>query len=249
MADEIQRTIYKLEIDDSAYIKGVDSLTASTQKFSQAQDAANKKLAEAKIALKAASDAVLRQQQELDNANKGSNTGIIKQRQDALKSAQVEQAKLTELVKQTEIEYQKATKLATDFANSTAKGRIAIPPVTPQQIPQLPLGGTGLGEAVGASAAEFEQLRGAIAAAELALSEMNQESEEFKALAPTVEAGKKALADYDAAAESAGQSTVSLRTQIRQGREELVKLEAQGKGNTKEYFALEQQVAKLTDAF
>ena len=77
MADSIERTIYKLEIDDSAYIKGVDSLTASTQKFSQAQDAANKKLAEAKIALKAASDAVLRQQQELDNANKGSNTGKL----------------------------------------------------------------------------------------------------------------------------------------------------------------------------
>jgi len=199
--------------------------------------------------LRAASDAVIRQQQELDNANKGSNTGIIKQRQDALKSAQVEQQKLTDLVKQTEIEYQKATKLATDFANSAAKGRIAIPPVTPQNIPQLPLGGTGLGEAVGASAAEFEQLRGAIAAAELALSEMNQESEEFKALAPAVEAGKKALADYDAAAESAGQSTISLRTQIRQGREELVKLEQQGKANTKEYFELEKRVASLTDAY
>jgi len=251
MADNtsIERTIYKLEIDDSTYIKGVDNLTASTQKFSQAQDAANKKLAEAKIALKAASDAVIRQQQELDNANKGSNTGIIKQRQDALKSAQVEQQKLTDLVKQTEIEYQKATKLATDFANSTAKGRIAIPPVTPQNIPQLPLGGTGLDVAVGASAAEFEQLRGAIAAAELALSEMNQESEEFKALAPAVEAGKKALADYDAAAESAGQSTVSLRTQIRQGREELVKMEQQGKANSKEYFELEQRVASLTDAY
>src|SRR6188768_733351 len=132
MADEIQRTIYKLEIDDSAYIKGVDSLTASTQKFSQAQDAANKKLAEAKIALKAASDEVARQQRELDNANRGANTGVIKIREDALKKAQVEQQKLTDLVKQTEIEYQKATKLATDFANSAARvgqGRVPLPPV------------------------------------------------------------------------------------------------------------------------
>jgi len=252
MADEIQRTIYKLEIDDSAYIKGVDSLTASTQKFSQAQDAANKKLAEAKIALKAASDEVARQQRELENANRSSNTGVIKIREDALKKAQVEQQKLTDLVKQTEIEYQKATKLATDFANSATRvgqGRVPLPPVTPQNIPQLPLGGTGLGEAVATSAAEFEQLRGAISAAELALEGMNQESEEFKALAPAVDAGKKALADYDAAAESAGQSTVSLRTQIRQGREELVKLEQQGKANTKEYFELEKNVARLTDAF
>ncbi len=256
-ADDIQRIIYKLEIDDSGYIRGVESLSNSTQKFSQIQDETNKRLQQAKIDFKAATDEVARQQRELDNANKGTNTGLIKQRQDALKKAQAEQAKLTELVKQTEVEYQKATKLATDFANTTARagsltqgGRIATPPVTPQPIPQLiPSGGTGLGEVVGASAAEFEQLRGAIAAAELALANMNEESEEFKALAPAVEAGKKALADYDAAAESAGQSTVSLRTQIRQGREELVKLEAQGKGNTKEYFALEQQVAKLTDAF
>ena len=229
MADEIQRLIYKLEIDDSGYIRGVDNLSSSTQKFSQIQDATNKRLQEQKLALKAATDEVIRQQRELDNANKGSNTGVINQRQTALKAAQAEQAKLTDLVKQTEIEYQKATKLATDFATSSAKvgqGRIPLPPVTPQQIPQLiPSGGTGLGEAVGASAAEFEQLRGAIAAAELALSQMNQESEEFKALAPAVEAGKKALADYDAAAQSAGESTVSLRTQIRQGREELVKLE------------------------
>jgi len=260
MADEIQRTIYKLEIDDSGYIRGIDSLSASTQRFAQVQDQVNKKLAEARLALRAASDAVVRQQQELDNANRGANTGVIKARQDALKAAQTEQARLTELVKQTEIEYDKATKAATDFANTTARagsltqgGRVPVPPVVQQPvqqiIPPVALQDFNLSDAASASAAEFEQLRGAIAAAELALEGMNQESEEFKALAPAVDAGKKALADYDAAAEKAGGSTLSLRSQIRQGREELVKLEAQGKGNTKQYFELEKNVARLTDAF
>jgi len=260
MADEIQRTIYKLEIDDSGYIRGIDSLSASTQRFAQVQDSVNKKLAEAKIALKAATDETARQQRELDNANRSGNTGVIKVREDALKKAQTEQAKLTELVKQTEIEYEKATKAATDFANTTAKagsltqgGRVPVPPVVQQPVqqivPPVALQDFNLSDAASASAAEFEQLRGAIAAAELALEGMNQESEEFKALAPAVDAGKKALADYDAAAEKAGGSTLSLRSQIRQGREELVKLEAQGKGNTKQYFELEKNVARLTDAF
>ncbi len=45
---EIERTIYKLELDGSAYIEGADKLAASTNKLSQAQEAANKKLAELK---------------------------------------------------------------------------------------------------------------------------------------------------------------------------------------------------------
>lgn len=46
MPNEIERVIYKLEIDDSQYIEGVDSLSNSTKKLTAVQDAANKKLAE-----------------------------------------------------------------------------------------------------------------------------------------------------------------------------------------------------------
>lgn len=46
MADTIERTIYRLELDGSAYIEGADKLSNSTNKLSQAQEAANKKLAE-----------------------------------------------------------------------------------------------------------------------------------------------------------------------------------------------------------
>ena len=46
MATDIERTIYKLEIDDSDYTKGVDKVSASTNKLTSAQTAANAKLAE-----------------------------------------------------------------------------------------------------------------------------------------------------------------------------------------------------------
>lgn len=48
MADNttIERTIYKLEIDGSAYVEGANNLSASTNKLSEAQEKANAKLIE-----------------------------------------------------------------------------------------------------------------------------------------------------------------------------------------------------------
>lgn len=43
---DIERVIFKLDLDGSAYVEGADKLTASTNKLSQAQEAANKKLKE-----------------------------------------------------------------------------------------------------------------------------------------------------------------------------------------------------------
>lgn len=45
---DIERTIYKLEIDGSAYIEGADKLSASTNKLTEAQEASNRKLIELK---------------------------------------------------------------------------------------------------------------------------------------------------------------------------------------------------------
>ncbi len=45
---DVERVIYKMEIDGSAYVEGVDKTAAATNKLSDAQEAANKKLAELK---------------------------------------------------------------------------------------------------------------------------------------------------------------------------------------------------------
>jgi hypothetical protein len=46
MPDNIERTIYKLEVDGSAYVDGVERVSAATKKLSEAQEIANKKLIE-----------------------------------------------------------------------------------------------------------------------------------------------------------------------------------------------------------
>lgn len=81
------------------------------------------------------------------------------------------------------------------------------------------------------------------------MSELNQEDEEFKQLAPIVAQGEDALRLYDEAVKTTDNSHKSLRTQLREGREELVRLEQQNKSTSKEYIELEKNVAKLTDEF
>lgn len=51
MPDTIERTIFKLELDDSAYTAGIDRLSASTNKFAQSQAGANQKIDELKTKL------------------------------------------------------------------------------------------------------------------------------------------------------------------------------------------------------
>lgn len=57
---------------------------------------------------------------------------------------------------------------------------------------------------------------------------------------------KAALADYEEQVKTAAAAHVSLRTQLRQMKEELVAMEAAGKRGTKEYEVLQESFAKLT---
>ena len=57
---------------------------------------------------------------------------------------------------------------------------------------------------------------------------------------------KAALADYEQQVKTAAAAHVSLRTQLRQMKEELVAMEAAGKRGTKEYEVLQESFAKLT---
>ncbi len=57
---------------------------------------------------------------------------------------------------------------------------------------------------------------------------------------------KAALADYEGQVKTAAAAHVSLRTQLRQMKEELVAMEAAGKRGSKEYEVLQESFAKLT---
>ena len=146
MADSIERTIYKLEIDDSAYIKGVDSLTASTQKLNQQQELANKRLKENEAALKSVGDIVEKNRKELESYA-GSDTKFRKTLEDNLKASQNQHIALKKIVDDVRLAYDRSKKAADDFAQSTNKanglasgGRIPLPPVVQQPItPVIPV--------------------------------------------------------------------------------------------------------------
>lgn len=258
MPDDIQRTIYKLEIDDSGYIKGVDNLSASTKKLTDEQERANKALKTNEAALKANGEFLQKTKKDLD-AYTGTNERYRLQLEKTFKGAQADQVKLTQLVAENKKQYDAATAAAQKFAGIAARatqlqqqttgGKIptAAPPGLQTPISNIP--SFDLADTVPQTKAEFDALAIAIANAEAHLETLNVESEEFKTIKPIVDQAKVSLQQFDAATEGAAGSTLSIRGQLRQAKEELVRLEQAGKGASKEYFELEKRTARLTDAF
>lgn len=260
--DEIQRLIYRVEMDDAGYVRGIESLSASTQKFSQAQEQANQKLKANETELKTASDITETARKRLEQYT-GTNEKYRLSLELNLKKAQDEQARLNNLVIQSRKDYEAATKAAQDFANTSqraanlqpAGGKIPVPTVAappqaiPPIIPPIAFEDFDLSEILKLNIDEFDKLRIAIGLAEARMASLNAEDEEFKQLAPLVEKGKEALQQFDNASQKVAVSQGSIREQLRRGREELVRLEQAGQGATEQYFQLEKQVAKLTDQF
>lgn len=261
MADSIERTIYKLEIDDSAYVKGIESLSASTQKFSQLQQASNETLKANEAALKRISDSLAKAKQDLQNYT-GTDENYRKQIEKTIGSLEKEHKTLSGVVDTNKKNYDSLTKSVNEFAAAQKKAaesplpQVAPPPVSVagglrnQILGSIDLAGlSDLAEITQRTEQEFIELSEAIALADKALEGLAPDSEEFKQLAPIVEQGKIALKQFGEANKAAGEDTQSLRGQLRQAREELVKLEQAGKSGTKAYTDLELKTAKLTDAF
>ncbi len=254
MADSVNRTIYKLEIDDSAYIKGIDSVSASTSKFSQKQDEANKKLQENQAQLDKQREILAKSKKALEDYT-GSDE---KHRQQLSKSFEQEKKAyetIQNLVGNVRKSYEAAKAQAESFNATAAKaanlppGKLTGPaPIIPAAIPQA-FKDFDINDILSQAAPNFEKLRDAVASAETHLASLNKEGQEFKELSPIVDKAKTALQQYDAITESTATSTLSLRSQIRQGRDELVRMEEAGKGTSREYIELEKRVARLTDAF
>ncbi len=266
MADDIQRTIYKLEIDDSGYIRGVENMSSSTNKFAEIQNSANKALHILENALKEQSNALQKAKRDLD-AYTGSDEAYRKQLSDTYKQAQADNQKLSGLVAQSRKEYEAATKAAQDFANTSAKATQLQQQTTggkiPVQAPPSVAAGLNaqifntvdltqfgeLAEITAKTKTEFDELRDSIQLAEERMKQLSEDDEEFKHLALVVDEAKIALNHYAEFAHEAEHSTGSLKNQLRLTREELVRLEDAGKSASKEYVELEQKAAKLTDQF
>lgn len=267
MATTVEQTIYKLEIDDSGYIRGIESLSASTKKFAENQAAANDRLRANEAALKTSTDVVEKSRKGLDNYT-GTNEKYRKQLEKTFKDAQADQQKLVALVEDSRKKYDQATQAAQEFAETSARatalqgqagGRIPTPtPATPPIAPEFQRLGdiadtlpaiTELPEVLRESRAEFELLRAAVVEAEAALETLDPGTQEFEEYNQAIQLAKKVLAEFDSITKETGGSTLSLRTQIRQGREELTRLEDAGLSASQQFQELEQRVASLTDQY
>lgn len=106
MATEIEQTIYKLSIDDSEYISGVDSASASTKKLSTAQQEANNKLNQLKETSRLLKEEIKGYSKELKENEKQVSSAsakltllnsLSKQNKDAVKAASDELSKYTKI--------------------------------------------------------------------------------------------------------------------------------------------------------
>lgn len=261
MVDDIQKIIYKLELDDSGYTKGVDSLANSTKKLTAEQEQANKALQTNEAALKAQSEFLQQTKKDLDSYT-GTNERYRQQLIKSNKDAQADNVKLTELVNKNRVAYEAATKSAQDFANASAKASQLQQQTTGGKIPTAtPVGITSqissivnvqdfnaVNAALEKTQTEFKDLAVAIGIAEQRMTQIDSSSDEFKQLSVVVSQGKVVLEDYAKATQVAGGQTMSLKGQLRQAKEELVKMEEAGLGSTKQYIELELRTAKLSDA-
>jgi len=255
MADE-EKVIFKLELDGSGYIQGADALSASTNKFTQSQDEANKRLKQNSEALQSANDNLKKRQKDLEDYT-GTNAKYRKQLESDVNKATELQVKLTKNVNETQKAYDRAAKSAKDFSEISARAAQLQAQTTGGKIPTgAPIGATspiakagGLPQVVAQTKVEFDALAVSIAKVEQEMKGLDPNSAEFKELDKVLQAGLNTLKTYGAVVEQVGTKQLSLRGQMRAGQEELVKMEAAGKGATKEYFELEKKVAKLTDAY
>lgn len=267
MADTIEKTIYKLELDGSSYIAGVEKLSASTQKFSKDQEAANAELKKSEANLKTQSEFLARVKKDLDEYT-GSNEKYRKQLQKDFDTASADNKALQAEVLKTKQTYDAATKAANDFA-ITAQKAANIQPIQGQgkiPAPGIPQNiGAGISSQIAGiinvadfaekaqiveqTKKEFDDLAISIKLAEERMKQLDATSEEFQLLEPIVKRGKEALQEYDKVTGAVVEKQSSLRSQIRLAKEELVKLEEAGLGTSKQYLDLEKKTAKLTDAF
>ncbi len=267
MADEITREIFKIELDDAGYARGVDSMTASTNKLVQAQDEANKRLQTNQQALKVTSEFVIRTKNDLD-AYTGTNKRYREQLEKDFAGAQADQKKLIELVKQNQIAYDNATKAAQSFVDTAAKASelqiqvggkfaaspLAVPQQTSEIVQQIKVQVdktqlSELPEIIIETEQQFEDLRGAVLLLEETLKQLDPKSEEFRTLAAFVDNAKKAVQKYDEIAQQTTGHQISLRQEILNGNNELARLEQAGKAATQQYIELEKRVAHLSELY
>lgn len=277
--EENKALIASSEFDPSAFIKGIDAMSASLEKLSVQEDALRADLKNINTALKENQAAYKATTLEITNLDKSSKTyaedlkrltaqqTLLKDQQKELRATLTSQKDALAAVNKTANDYKAAIagiSAISKQVSSENKGRTLFDVASlNQQVQQISqLGGRlrnvfqgkistaeldKFEAALADTKDEFRQLDQVITFVKSKLDTLDPNSQEFADLTQIIQTGEQVLETYGETVEKTSEKSVSLRTQLRNVREELARLETQGQDNTEEFEQLSIEAGKLQD--
>jgi hypothetical protein len=279
MADDNKTLIASSEFNPTAFIQGIDAMTASLEKLSAQEDVIRADMTATNNTLKA-NRAELKQTEDqikaLDKTSKTYTEDLAKlnAQQIAIKNQNKEMSASLKSQKDALAQIdQSANKYKTSLSQISAiskqvaqenKGRTLFDVASlNQQVQEVVRAGASLRnvfkgkiddaelnrfeESIVSTGDEMQQLAQVIDFVKSKLSTLDPDSQEFADLNQIVETGEQVLEQYGKVVDDVGKKGGSLRSQLRELREELSRMEDQGLENTEQFRDMQIEAAKLED--
>lgn len=265
------------EFDPSAFVKGMDEMTAALTKLSAQETALRKQLDDGTKALNANKAALKANQDQIAQLDKTSTTYAqdlqrLNQQQAALKN---EQAAINTNLKAQRAEMREVNNTAKTYKDSLTQitavarqlkaqgGSLFDVATLNQQVATINEMGASLRDifqgrvdtaeldrleqALAGTEDEFEQLAQIIDFVEGKLADLDPNSQEFADLTQVVETGKQVLEEYGKTQDDTTKRSVSMKTQLANLKRELQELENAGQEGTERFEQLSIEAARLED--
>jgi hypothetical protein len=265
------------EFDPSAFIKGMDAMTASITKLNEQEQALQKQLEDGTKALNANKTAMKANQDQIANLDKQSKTyeqdlQKLNQQQAALKT---EQTAITNNLRSNRNELREVNNSAKVYKDSLTQittvarqlrqggGNLFDVATLNQQVQTVnEMAGTfrdifqgrvdtseldRLEEQLAGTSDEFEQLGQIIDFIEDKIGTLDPDTQEFQDLNQVLETGRQVLEAYGQTQDETAEKSVSMRTRLAALKKELQELEAAGGENTQRFEELSIEAARLED--
>lgn len=265
------------EFDPSAFVKGMDEMTAALTKLSAQETALRKQLDDGTKALNANKAALKANQDQIAQLDKTSATYTqdlqrLNQQQAALKN---EQAAINTNLKAQRSELREVNNTAKTYKDSLTQitavarqlraqgGSLFDVATLNQQVATINEMGASLRDifqgrvdtaeldrleqALAGTEDEFEQLAQIIDFVEGKLADLDPNSQEFADLTQVVETGRQVLEEYGKTQDDTTKKSVSMKTQLAALKRELQELENAGQEGTERFEQLSIEAARLED--
>lgn len=279
MADDNKQLVASSEFDPSAFIKGIDAMTASLEKLSAQEDQLQQDMSNVNAALKENRTALKANQDQIAALDRQSKTYA-----DDLAKLNAQQKTLKDQQKelQATLKGQKDALTQVNKAANDYRGAIQNIATTARQVSQETKGRTifdvgslnkqvqdvitttsrlrgifqgkidtkeldKFEQAIAGTSDEMQQLAQVLEFVKSKMDTLDPNSQEFADLNKVIETGEQVLDQYNQTVERTEKGSGSLRSKLAALRNELAKLEDQGKENSQEFQDMAIEAGKLQD--